>query len=499
MKPNKTLIALSFVAATALADATDYGAGIENFAPSRLLENSDGQYDRWQGIGRLESRGNRLCTAVLIDTRESDSAANGPAYVLSNGHCVYNTLGRIGVDLHIEGHVEFNYFKDTPSQRKVYSLKRLNWSSLQGTDLAVLELDAPLSELIEDGIQPLRLADGLPEANSPILSVSAPVAATGYTLRLSACTLESVAQIVEHPYAWVNNLRNRCQDVLPGSSGSPILNRVTHEVIGIMGTSTTGSSENSRCFADAPCEVNDGQPTWLNTTNYGSPTYPLNACFVAGHFAPSAKDCTLLPTFSVTLHNPNYLQHYFPIGRDAQDKPIAARWNLRFSVDTSHFYFKTVRDPLACRDPHRYSASTHAQNAFIDAPIGTEPGLYLLCIIGVDAMEQKVTPGLLNNAFILTAELVDDLPPLAPNFSITPVGNKQHVAFNQAMPLNAGHAYKFGAPDSTDCDDPKGYKIVGYNFNIGQRLLPVKLCTYAMDAAGRMSAPRTDLVERPEA
>jgi V8-like Glu-specific endopeptidase len=502
MNPNTVLILgglFTLLSLPAFASPSDYGDGIEPYTPSRLLENSDGKFNRWNGIGRLESRGNRLCTAVLINTHTPGSdQADSPAYLLSNAHCAYTTAGRIGVDLEIEGHVEFNYFKDTANNRKVYPLKRLTWSSLQGMDLALLELDAPLSELLKDGIEPLRLTDALPEANSNILSVSAPVTATGYTLRLSACTLEAVAHIIEHPYAWTNNLKNTCMDVLPGSSGSPILDRTSNQIIGIMGTTTRNSSEESRCFTDAPCEVKAGQATWVSDTNYGSPTHHLNSCFADGKFDLSLKACALSPDFTVTLHNPNYLNHYFRIRQDEQGNPIAPRWNLRFSIDTSHFYFKTVRDPMECRDPHRYSSSTHAQSAFIDSPIGTEAGMYMLCVIGVNGAQERVTPGLLNNAYIQTAELVEDAPTPVSNITVTPAGTKQHISFNYVMPSNVGYAYKFGSPDVIDCDDRKGYKTANYNFNISQRLLPVKLCTYAKDAAGEQSEPRTDLIARSE-
>ncbi|WP_241766483.1 trypsin-like serine peptidase [Pseudomonas avellanae] len=484
------------IATAVSAQNIDFGDGMAPFTPSQLLENEDGRFDHWNGIGRMESRGNRMCTAVLIDPRANPriDSPDVPAYVLSSGHCTYTKSGQLGVDLEIEGHVEFNYFKGMSRNRKSYALKRIKWSSLRGTDLALLELDTTLSRLLKDGIKPMALAQEMPDIGMDILSVSAPITATGYTLRVSACKLESVVNIVEHPYSWNANQSNRCEDVLPGSSGSPLVNRYTNRIIGIMGTTTRGATEQSRCFTDSPCEVNDGQASWHADTNYASPVDALPACFVDGVFDIARPACTLQSAAQLTLANPDYRRHYIRLERDKNGDVIAPRWNMAFTVNTSMFKFKATRNPAECRDPDGYKSSRDARTAHINAVIGTEPGIYSLCIAGHNG-NQGSAPGVRENAFIHTVELVEATETPAPNVNISLLDNgKHHITFITGLPTHASHAYKFGAPELTDCADPSGYKTVYYNFNISPKLLPVKLCTLARDEAGHPSPPRTDLL-----
>ncbi|MFA0998597.1 MULTISPECIES: trypsin-like serine peptidase [Pseudomonas syringae group] len=484
------------IATAVSAQNIDFGDGMAPFTPSQLLENEDGRFDHWNGIGRMESRGNSMCTAVLIDPRANPriDSPDVPAYVLSSGHCTYTKSGQLGVDLEIEGHVEFNYFKGMSRNRKSYALKRIKWSSLRGTDLALLELDTTLSRLLKDGIKPLALAQTMPSVGMDVLSVSAPLTATGYTLRLSACKLESVVNIVENPYSWNANLSNRCEDVLPGSSGSPLVNRYTNRIIGIMGTTTRGATEQSRCFTDSPCEVNDGQASWHADTNYASPVDALPACFADGVFDMTGPACTLQSVAQLTLANPDYRKHYIRLERDKNGEIIAPRWNMAFTVNTSMFKFKATRNPADCREAGGYKSSRDARTAHINAVIGTEPGIYSLCIAGHNG-NQGSAPGVRENAFIHTVELVEATETPAPNVNISLLDNgKHHITFITGLPTHASHAYKFGAPELTDCADPSGYKTVYYNFNISPKLLPVKLCTLARDEAGHPSPPRTDLL-----
>ncbi|MEE5057025.1 trypsin-like peptidase domain-containing protein [Pseudomonas alliivorans] len=496
-KPYLALLS-ACVCSIALAQPSDYGDGIAAFAPSVLLENKDGRFNHWNGIGRMESMENRMCTAVLIDTR-TDTNVDAPAYVLSSGHCTYVQPGQAATDLEIEGHVEFNYFKDIPpGKRPVYPLKKIHWSSMRGVDLALLELQAPLSRLLEDGITPMKLSGTAAQTGSEVLSVSAPLAPNGHTLRLSACEVDAVVNIIEHPYAWNANLRNRCEDVLPGSSGSPLIDRHTNTIIGIMGTGTRGATEQSRCFADSPCEVSDGKATWSADTTYASPIDVLHACFVEGVFERSLPTCRLQTDARVTLPNPSYQKHMIRLERDAQGAVIAPRWDMKFTINTSQFKFKTTRNPSQCREPDGYRSSRDARTAHINSVIGTEPGLYSLCIVGHNGNEGDL-PGVRENAFIHSVELVDSGTTPAPAVTVTQLDTgKYHVAFTRSLPTHASHAFKFGAPDSTDCADPKGYKTVYYNFNISPRLLPATLCTVAKDASGQASEPRVDSLVAPK-
>ena len=121
--------------------AADFGDGQENLSPSRVLANQDGRFDHFKGIGRIRSDESRTCSAVLIDTRTSNSSNTAPAYVLTSGHCLQRPHdGVIITDQPVNGTVTFNYFADTIDQQQPYALSRINWSSMQGVDLAIVEL-----------------------------------------------------------------------------------------------------------------------------------------------------------------------------------------------------------------------------------------------------------------------------------------------------------------------------------------------------------------------
>ena len=89
--------ALCTLSAATLANSSDFGEGLQNFAPSQVLDNTDGARDHWQGIGRLTIEQNN-CTATLLDTRDGLELLAAPAYVLTAGHCLGLTNGNIVTD-----------------------------------------------------------------------------------------------------------------------------------------------------------------------------------------------------------------------------------------------------------------------------------------------------------------------------------------------------------------------------------------------------------------
>lgn len=470
------------------AHAQDFGTGLANLGASQLLENQQGAYNHWNGIGRLESVGNSRCSAVLLDTRAAGNPDDAPAYLLTSGHCAYTSPGMIAHNLPIRGHVEFNYFKDTAGQRQVYALKQLAWSSQHNIDLALIELAVPLKHLLDEGVQPLKLSAKPAKIDQPILAVGAPETANGYTLRASACTLDAVVDIIEYPYVWNANLRNRCQDVLPGASGSPLLSRDDNSILGITGTTTRGSTPGNQCLKDTPCEVHDGQALWIAEANYASPIERLRNCFTNGRFDTRPAACDMEPGFDLALKNAPYLQAIVNTGNRA--------WNLPFFTDTDHYYHKFVRSPAQCQNPEGYGTGISARNASIGLPDTLEPGLHQLCLIGVHSDRTALSVNLLSNAFVLPIQVRDakaDLLTVA--LALTPMpGGKQSIAFQRSHAV-PHYTYKFGPPDSTHCNDDQGYKHAFYNFNVSPRLMPARLCTRAWDVAGNGSTPRADLLQ----
>ncbi|QXI47537.1 MULTISPECIES: trypsin-like peptidase domain-containing protein [Pseudomonas] len=165
-----------------LAGADDTASTL---AEPATLYNSNGQSAQWTGVGRLVSQ-NKHCIGTLLDSSDAATDPAAPAYVLTAGHCVGGINGKVLVDRPINGSISFNYFVDTQDQRHTVPLKRTIWNSLQGADLALLELDAKLEELRTLGITPLKPGPS-PAPGSAVLVVGEP-SSIGKGLRLSTCT-----------------------------------------------------------------------------------------------------------------------------------------------------------------------------------------------------------------------------------------------------------------------------------------------------------------------
>lgn len=472
----------------------DLGEGMTPEAGSRVLLNADGLHDRWNGIGRLqlhEESPGAQCTATLIDTREGKREGDAPAYVLSSAHCVSFDSLNITVDEPSGGHVDFNYFHDTAGKHLRHAVKQISWSSLRGRDLAIIELDTSLQTLIDAGINPLRLADKTPDIGDDVLIVGAPTQYEEKGLRLSACNLVSREALIEHPMVYRHFYKDDCPGLKPGSSGSPLLDRRSNQVLAILATSTAMAQEENRCFENAPCEVREGQPHWAPASNYSHPVDTLAQCFVDGWLVPEAEGCDLPSTVSITLKN--YGIRYFKrIKDDASGNPVLPTWKLAFDLNTSFYRHKTVRDPQQCASPHHYSQALIAKDALIDEPVGTEPGLYVLCILGVDSEKQPPSLPLINNPMMIAMEIAQPGPTRTPVLDIgkDDVGGYR-VQWQYSHPGLSGYEYKLGA----DCDDTTGYQRILDTLLIGPDKLPVALCSRAIDMSGQRSAPREDLLE----
>lgn len=501
----------------------DFGEGLVNDGPARALVNSHKEHDHWNGIGRIRNQSQTLCTASLLDTRDS-RGNSGPAYVLTSSHCLHRLNGAVQKDLPIKGSISFNYFDDTLASIKTYSLKSLNWGSNQGMDLSIVELQASLAELLKEGINPLKLAEEVPADGSEILAVGAP---EWETLHLSACTQQTSQELVEQPFVWRVTMKNQCHGVALGSFGGPLLDRATNRLFGVLSTSTAGQPEERKCQRDAPCEVNAGHPTWHPDTNYGSPVTFLNQCFVAGVLQPTREHCDLYPTTSITFKNPEPIQQYFVKKVGSRGKDIVPRWNLTFTINTPFYRYKATRRAIDCENPSLYSSPIAAAKAYITDPIGPQAGMHMLCIVGVESADQPVTNGMMRNALTLAVELAQPGPARTPNLTISldKLGLQAYtVIWNLAPPFMSRYTYKYGPAASTDCLRPVGYLPIPPTFVeeeddedpialvhplndtplmpaekfvrlISVSEVPIKICTYAFDQADQPSTLRVDLLK----
>lgn len=478
---------LGSLSSQGMAQNKDYGENMQNFTASKVLENADGSHDHWRGIGHLYIDGS--CTAALLDTQDPSAIEATPAYVLTAGHCIEKTNGNIVTDRLASGVMQFDYFADT-APFKTYPLKKVVWRSIQGVDLAIIELEVSLQALLKEGIRPLKLAERKPADGTDVLIVSAPKGFDKVTLRMAACTVQPAQELVEGPWVWRNTLMTRCRDIAGGSSGAPLIDRYSNEIIGVIGTGNLAAGY-APCEEHAPCTPVGGVYKAIPGNIYGNPTAFLNLCFSQGRIADDAtSSCPLYPTFTVRADE-NSPTKYRKLKKQDDGRMATPTWNYRFSISTAFYRHKTVRTAKDCENPHYYSDATSSTNAFINSEIGTQPGFYFLCILGVDSAAQGAEFGLIKNSLSLAVEILDDIPTAQPDLSIS-TGVGVELARSEEYRT---YAVKFGPVDTTDCLKNEQYLTHTYlDFWFPDAELPLKFCTIAYDKTGQASEPRTDVL-----
>lgn len=476
--------------------AADLGEGLANDSSAILLKNQSNNYTHWNGIGKIYWNSDPRCTASLLDTRDKDNKAVGPAYLLSAAHCVPGVIGM--TDTSTKESVKFNYFNDTSHAYRTYTIKETVWKNFDHTDLAIMELDVALATLLEEGITPLQLASERSDSLSDVLVVGAPHRLPESGLRLAACAQEpTAAPLVEGDKVFLSTAKNRCREIRPGSSGSPVLDRKNGHILGVLSTSTYGATMDEKCFDNAPCEVKNGQPEWSADTHYSHPVAHLSGCFSAGRFTRVANACSSDSTFKVTDLK-YWPTQYVAMPRDVTSPdPVI---NAQFSLNTPFYRFKTVRDVIECRSPRHYSGTVEATDAVINTPISREPGMYFLCVIGVDSSEQRPSVQLMENAWITPVQLIERTPVRMPEPTITLSAEWNYtVNWRYLVPTHFGTLYYAGPTNATDCSK---VEIDDYIDTFGAvhfkaEQLPLTLCSRNRDLTRRYSNVRTDLLALP--
>ncbi|WP_288376490.1 trypsin-like peptidase domain-containing protein [uncultured Pseudomonas sp.] len=457
--------------------------------PSPVL-NAQAQHAHWSGIGRLTMDNGRLCIATLIDSRDNPPTTDsGPAYILTSGHCVDTRNGRIGQDQPTHGSIAFNYFIDTQEQRKTFALKRSLWNSMQGTDLALLELDATLDEVMSQGIMPLRMGSN-PAKEKPVVVIGEP-SSIGKGLRVASCTEHPADFALEHPWVWRNIRVNDCPGVSAGASGSPVITPDDQQVIAVINSVTSDAS--APCATNSPC-VNAQGSQDAPPRNIAMPLNRVLGCFKQGVADLALDSCQLLPGFSATVtKRPRFLEK---IASDEQGQYTPPGWNLHFTLDTPRYRFKTTTDPLACEEPTGYSGTIAAGEVPIDAPVGPEPGWHFLCLIGVNTPEQAPSFALMANSLTLATELLPakDVPFPDVTYAYQDNGGVR-VTWTRHPPDVVHYRVKQGPAAKIDCDDPKGFGLLRHtHFTFEASKLPLKICTRGEDIIRQQSAVRTDVI-----
>ena len=447
------------------AMALDIRDSLQNGTTSKLLKNSKHESARWTGVGLLSTI-DGTCSAALLDTRKGGAKATGPAYLITSGHCITKEIGTSTLNYKLDATVTFNYFNDTTKHHKTYKVHTANWTSMVGTDLAILEVEKTLDQLMQDGITPLRLAPLPPLGAHDVLNVGIPRTTPEQGLRVSACTQEISTTLSGVPPTFPGGLVNGCKNLAPGSSGSPMLDRRTNKITSII-------SEN----------------------NYGfSPSF-LSNCFRNGVFTNNTETCELqqvnVEVDFLSLFKTKVRPTWNSVGYE-----ILPTWDYKFKIDTPYYRYKTVRDAMNCDNPDNYSGAINGSYGHITQSIGPEPRMHILCIIGVHSEKQKLTRTLLKNVFTHAVHLAEPAP--KPTFNLL-TNQRTSITWADSYPVFTSHFFYAGPADTTQCGDveDKRYKKA-LSVEILPSYLPLKVCSYGQnETAFQPSAIRFDLIRAP--
>ena len=98
--------------------------------------------------------------------------------------------------------------------------------------------------------------------------------------------------MLEYIWHWFDYFRNRCSDISGGSSGSPVISRLTGRLLGLVNTTTIGAAEHSECFINHPCEAVPGDVASRANTSYMTPLVRVDRCFdEGGRFDAARQGC----------------------------------------------------------------------------------------------------------------------------------------------------------------------------------------------------------------
>lgn len=449
-------------------NATSFNVQANTPAP---LEQVIFPMNAWTGIGRLRSDDKSFCTASLLDTRGHETpTASAPAYVITSQRCldttVYGTYtypGGIQHNTPLTGHVYFNNFDSTPSLIKKYAVKTIAWQSDESMSLAIIELEAPLSALLDDGIQPLKIARDTPPKNTEIRMLGVPDFSSLYS---STCTQQAAVDIAAYP--WVSNdmLSNQCASFTQGGHGAPVLNKATHELISLSITNTHGFSPDEKCLEVSPCELMGGKSLWSPDTHYTRPVAFLNQCFARGVLAVSRPECALHKLNSVVIDEAQLPPARIMQKLNADEKSTPDTFKINLTTDTPYFRYKYTHSAAECRNGQQYSQITDATQTSVDFTLDDKIGMHLLCILGVDSHEDRPTTAQYRAAKIIAIERIAASPAQAPHMLLEAYSyNDQYhsVYWYYDSPFLDHYEIKYGPIESTDCANPEGYaEIPGF-------------------------------------
>lgn len=459
----------------------------------------------FSGIAAMNAGSN--CTGTLIDT----GVPAGPAYVLTNGHCV-GDVGRspqqTTLDEPWSGTAEFLRAKGNLGATRAVEVVQLAYSTMRLTDTAIVRLEGTLGDLEQLGIRPVRISATEPSAGVGVVNVGVPVQNLDHdewVLRRGACTLGAQHAVIEFHWLWRGVWSNDCPGIIQGSSGSPLLaldaDGAPSRIVGLINTTTGGVSaaQGGACWLNRPCELTTTGARFVEGTSYAQSVAGIDACFdtTTGVFATGGA-CPL-PVSDIWTENGSGGSFRGGSLPDATGGLPQVRLVGR-SQGQARTALVPLGDGTACEDPATYQGAQA-----VALPAAGEPweqkatpqavalpeveGRYALCAVRGTDYEGAAT--------VLFE--VDRTPPLQPAGAVVEdVGESVIVVPTLDPPELAAPRFTWGPKGTVACDDPSAFQdFFIVPLTIPHDELPATYCVYAMDSAGNATPVTRIEIPRP--
>ncbi|OQW51010.1 MAG: hypothetical protein A4S09_10775 [Proteobacteria bacterium SG_bin7] len=244
------------------ASALPLPRGIE-VVPESFTQDYD-----FEGIVKLNN-----CSGSLV--RFETSSDKDAALVITNGHCLELGMPKPGkVITKRQSDRTFRLMNSQGEVKATLNATEIIYSSMTKTDITIYKLEETYADIINKySIRPFTLAKEHPTKNTSIDIVS------GYWDRGYRCAIEEFAyQLKEAGWTFEDSIRYSrpgCETI-GGTSGSPIIQTGTRNIIGI---NNTGNEDGDKCTMNNPCEIDaNGNVVFEKGWSYGQQTYWIYSC-----------------------------------------------------------------------------------------------------------------------------------------------------------------------------------------------------------------------------
>ncbi|MBV1850677.1 S1 family peptidase [Catellatospora tritici] len=243
------------------------------------------------------------CSASLV--RFPSSVSTDRAMMLTNGHCYEGGMPGAGDVLQNRSSTRSGTLLNASGTGLgTVRADQLIYATMTDTDVALYRLNTTFASIQSSyGVTALTISATRPASGSSMFIPSS------YWKQIWNCTISAfVPTLREGVWTWHDSIKynSGCQTT-HGTSGSPIVDLATNNVVGI---NNTGNDDGQSCTLNNPCEVDANGTTHVyQGQSYGQQTYWFTTCLNASRAIDLTVSGCLLPKppgtgNTVTVTNP---------------------------------------------------------------------------------------------------------------------------------------------------------------------------------------------------